>query len=144
LRQLIERTRERFGYCILLDCHSMPSVGGPLDRDHGQSRVDFVLGDRFGSACAPALVDLVERTLEGMGYAVARNSPYAGGYTTEFYGRPAEGLHALQIEINRALYLNERSLSRHGGFDRLARNLELLVDQLAAADWGGLIGPPIP
>ena len=101
-----------------------------------------MLGDRFGSSCAPALVELVEATLEGMGYAVARNSPYAGGYTTEFYGRPADGQHALQIEINRALYLNERSLSRHGGFDRLARNLELLVDRLAGADWANLLGAP--
>jgi len=62
LRQLVERTRERFGFCILLDCHSMPSVGGPLDRDHGQARVDFVLGDCFGTACAPCITEIADRS----------------------------------------------------------------------------------
>jgi N-formylglutamate amidohydrolase len=80
----------------------------------------------------------VERELEAMGYAVARNAPYAGGYTTEFYGRPGEHVHALQIEINRALYLNERTVKRHGGFDRLSRDMERLVQALATTDWSRL------
>jgi len=144
LAELLAQAKARFGTAVLIDWHSMPSAAAATVNEgaRGRRAIDFVLGDRFGSSCAPALVELVEATLEGMGYAVARNSPYAGGYTTEFYGRPADGQHALQIEINRALYLNERSLSRHGGFDRLARNLELLVDRLAGADWANLLGAP--
>ena len=144
LEGLLNEARAKFGLAVLIDWHSMPSAAAATANEgaRGRRAIDFVLGDRFGSSCNPALVELVQTRLEGMGYAVARNSPYAGGYTTEFYGRPAEGLHALQIEINRALYLNERSLSRHGGFDRLARTLELLVDQLVRADWAGLIGAP--
>ena len=80
----------------------------------------------------------MERELEAMGYAVTRNAPYAGGHTTEFYGRPVEGVHALQIEINRGLYLNERTLKRHGGFDRLGRDLERLIQALTGADWSRL------
>jgi N-formylglutamate amidohydrolase len=94
----------------------------------------MVLGDRFGSACAPALTRLVERELEGMGYRVARNAPYAGGYTTEFYGKPSEGVHALQIEINRAVYLDETALAPNAGFARLKRDLERLFMALSR-DW---------
>ncbi len=94
----------------------------------------MVLGDRFGSACAPALTRLVERELEGMGYRVARNAPYAGGYTTEFYGRPSEGVHALQVEINRGVYLDELALTPTAGFARLKRDLERLGAVLAR-DW---------
>ncbi len=94
----------------------------------------MVLGDRFGSACAPALTRLVERELEAMGYRVARNAPYAGGYTTEFYGRPSQGVHALQIEINRAVYLDETALVRGPGFGRLKRDIERLGAVLAR-DW---------
>jgi N-formylglutamate amidohydrolase len=141
LEGLLSDARRRFGVAVLIDWHSMPSAAAATVNEgaRGRRAIDFVLGDRFGSSCAPALVELVEGALEGMGYAVARNSPYAGGYTTEFYGRPADGQHALQIEINRALYLNERSLTRHGGFDRLARNLESLIEQLAKADWARLL-----
>jgi N-formylglutamate amidohydrolase len=144
LSDLLAEAKARFGVAVLIDWHSMPSAAASTANEgaRGRRAIDFVLGDRFGSSCAPGLVKLVETTLEAMGYAVARNSPYAGGYTTEFYGRPADGRHALQIEINRALYLNERSLSRHGGFDRLARNLELLIDKLAAADWTNLLDAP--
>ena len=92
LRALVARTRQQFGFCILLDCHSMPSVGGPLDRDHGQARVDFVLGDCFGTSCAPSVTDIADRSLSGFGYLVTRNDPYAGGFTTRHYGRPGEGL----------------------------------------------------
>ena len=87
----------------------------------GRRQVDMVLGDRFGSTCSPALTDTVERALVGMGYVVSRNAPYAGGYTTEAYGRPLEGVHALQIEISRSLYLDEGALCRKPGFSRLAQ-----------------------
>ncbi len=94
----------------------------------------MVLGDRFGSACASGLTRLVDNCLEGMGFRVARNAPYAGGYTTEHYGRPEAGVHALQIEINRALYLDEATLTPHAGLERLRRDLDRLFKVLAR-DW---------
>jgi N-formylglutamate amidohydrolase len=130
LRQAVTATRARFGRCLLIDCHSMPSVGGPLERDAGRDRVDFVLGDCFASACAPAIVDRVERVLRGQGYGVARNTPYSGGFVTQHYGRPREGVHALQIEINRALYMDERQLARAPGFAALARDMTELVREI--------------
>ena len=132
------RRKAAFGVAILVDWHSMPSAAAQADGQRGRRPPDFVLGDRFGAACGPQAPALVERELEAMGYATARNVPYAGGYTTEHYGRPAEGVHALQIEINRALYLNERVVRPHGGFDRLARDLERLFERLTTADWSGL------
>ncbi len=133
LRQLVDDARSVCGVAVLIDWHSMPGAAachGP----HGRRQVDMVLGDRFGSTCSGALTDLVERRLAGMGYVVARNAPYAGGYTTEAYGRPVQGLHALQIEINRALYLDETALAPKAGFGRLAQDLERLFEALAALD----------
>ena len=94
----------------------------------------MVLGDRFGSTCSPVLTDTVEQALVGMGYVVARNAPYAGGFTTESYGRPVEGVHALQIEISRSLYLDEGSLCPKPSFQGLAQNLERVFETLAALD----------
>jgi N-formylglutamate amidohydrolase len=132
LSGLLDETRRRHGRVALIDWHSMPSAasGGPGAR----RRCDVVLGDRFGTACAPALTRLVERELESMGYRVARNAPYAGGYTTEHYGRPAEGVHALQIEINRAAYLDEKALQPNGGFATLKKDLDRLFAVLRR-DW---------
>lgn len=131
LEALLERTRTRFGYAVLVDCHSMPSVGGPMEGDGGLARPDIVLGDRFGTACAPGLMDLVQRTLAGQGYVVGRNTPYAGGYTTHHYGQPSAGFHALQIEINRALYMDERSYRALPGFEVLQGHLSALIERLA-------------
>ena len=133
LSTLLEETRAVHGRAALIDWHSMPSAasGEPA---YGRKGCDIVLGDRFGSACAPGLTRLVERELEGMGYRVARNAPYAGGYTTEFYGRPDEGFHALQIEINRGVYLDEAALQPAAGFARLKHDLERLCAALAR-DW---------
>jgi N-formylglutamate amidohydrolase len=99
---------------------------------------DIVLGDRFGAACAGLLPTRVERELEALGYRVARNTPYAGGYTTEHYGRPQRRTHALQVEINRALYLDEATLAPTSGFDKLRGDIEQLTARLAAADWSAL------
>ena len=104
----------------------------------GAGTVDLVLGDRFGAACAPRITGAVEQALETLGYRVARNAPYAGGYTTEYYGKPREGVHALQIEINRALYLNEATLEPHKGFKRLKKDLEQVFAALAGLDWRAL------
>ncbi len=116
-----------FGSAILIDCHSMPSTG--LGRDERQ-RVDVVLGDRYGSSCNPFLSDFAEVTLRGLGFSVARNRPYAGGYITEHYGAPAMGVHALQIEINRALYMDEKTHERTAGFAVLCGKLGAFCEHL--------------
>ena len=97
LSGLLNEARARFGYAVLIDFHSMPSYQG--DRGNVQ-KVDFVLGDRFGTSCPRDMVRVVERLIAKLGYRVALNKPYAGGYITERYGTPSEGIHALQIEVN--------------------------------------------
>jgi N-formylglutamate amidohydrolase len=136
LERLLAEAHRAYGYAILIDWHSMPAAAAKAG---GRDRpCDFVLGDRFGAACAGVLTQQVERELEAMGYRVARNTPYAGGYTTEHYGRPARRTHALQIEINRGLYLDETTLTPTTGFERLKADLERLTRSLAATDWGSL------
>jgi len=136
LERLIAEAHRAHGFAVLIDWHSMPSAAAHAG---GRDRAcDFVLGDRFGAACAGLLTQKVERELEAMGYRVARNTPYAGGYTTEHYGRPARRTHALQIEINRGLYLDEARLTPTAGFEKLKADLERLTRALAAADWNGL------
>ncbi|HSO43331.1 MAG TPA: N-formylglutamate amidohydrolase [Rhodospirillales bacterium] len=136
LKGLIDETRARFGVCLLVDCHSMPSVGGPMDADPGSRRVDIVLGNCFDSACSPAITAFAERVLRDLGYAVRRNVPYAGGFTTRHYGRPSEGVHALQIEINRALYMDERRIAPLPGFAEVAERIGLLISALAGMNRG--------
>jgi N-formylglutamate amidohydrolase len=130
LQALLAATQQQFGGCLLIDCHSMPSVGGPMDSDPGLRRVDFVLGDCFRTACTPSVTEFVAAELETLGYSVRRNIPYAGGYTTRHYGRPHERRHALQIEINRALYMDEVQIVPHAGFARLSRDLGRLIARL--------------
>lgn len=121
--QLVE-TRAQFGCAVLLDCHSMPSCA------RGPFAPDIVLGDRFGAAASPELIQRVEQILKRMGYRVARNAPFAGGYVTERYGRPEHGWHALQIEISRGLYLNEQTLEPSPGFEPLRRDMHRLIQVL--------------
>jgi N-formylglutamate amidohydrolase len=131
LAALIAENRERFGGCLLLDCHSMPSVGGHGERDAVRNRVDFVLGDCFGASCSEAVTAAVERCLRAEGANVRRNNPYSGGYVTQHYGRPAEGIQVLQIEISRAVYMDEESLQRLPEFHETARRMERLIALLA-------------
>jgi len=140
LRQLLRRTAELFGHAVLIDCHSMPSSS--VVRDDGV-RADIVLGDRYGTSCANLLIDLVEAALRGRGYTVVRNKPYAGGFITEHYGEPALGRHALQVEINRALYMDERTLTKKPGFDALANDLTQAFAQVIADLEGELTTRPI-
>jgi N-formylglutamate amidohydrolase len=134
LTRLLDEAQAAHGFAILVDWHSMPAAAA---RQSGQA-VDIVLGDRFGAACSGLLTARAETELKAMGYRVTRNAPYAGGYTTEHYGRPARHVHALQIEINRALYLDETKLARTIGFSRLQRDLNRLTATLAGADWTSL------
>ncbi len=135
LRGHLARTAQVFGHAILIDCHSMPSTS--LHRED-VSKADVVLGDRYGTSCAPVLTDLVDAHLRGRGYFVVRNKPYAGGFITEHYGEPALGRHALQIEINRALYMDERTLERTPGFRRLHCDLSEVFASVIAAIGGDL------
>jgi N-formylglutamate amidohydrolase len=131
LRELVEEARAAHGGAILIDWHSMPGAAAGHG-GNGRRQVHMVLGDRFGSTCSDSLTALVERELMAMGYVTARNAPYAGGYTTEAYGRPVERVHALQIEISRALYLDEETLEPGPGFGRLVGDLERVFARLAA------------
>jgi N-formylglutamate amidohydrolase len=130
LGALIDKTREQFGYAILIDCHSMPSA---LMAQSSGPRPDFVIGDRFGAACDPRLTRFLKDALSGEGYDVHLNRPYAGGYITEHYGRPYRGVQAVQIEINRALYLDELAFKPSGGFHRLRLDLTRLAGLLFSA-----------
>lgn len=138
LDRLLATARATHGVAILVDWHSMPAAAARGQRGRGGGPCDIVLGDRFGAACSPKLTGLVERELESMGYRVARNAPYAGGYTTEHYGRPARRTHALQIEINRALYMNEVTREPTEGLERLTADAERLTRALADLDLASL------
>lgn len=132
LEAALEAARARFGVAVLLDCHSMPPRSDP------PREPPVVLGDRYGTSLAPPLVEAAENAVRDAGYRVARNAPYAGGEITRRYGRPAEGLHALQIEIDRSLYLAPDLLSPGPGFDGVA----LLLARVAAALGAAALAPP--
>src|SRR5712671_882025 len=128
LRRLVTRVHRDFSAAILVDCHSMPSIAGNRDE---RPRADIVLGDRYGTSCVPIVAEVTDATFRDLGYAVSRNKPYAGGFITEHYGNPPAGLHAIQLEINRALYMDERQFEPIASFGRLAADLEALADRIA-------------
>lgn len=142
LRSLVEETRQGFGWSLLVDCHSMPSVGGPMDRDSGLSRVDAVLGDCFGASCSPVFTGVAETALRERGFRVVRNTPYAGGFTTRHYGHPRQGSHALQIELNRALYMDEAEHRRGPLFGQVQAHMEGVV--MALVEAAKHFGPSCP
>lgn len=127
LGRLIDTTRQRFGCAVLIDCHSMPSsaMAGT-----STARPDFVLGDRFGASCDSRLTRLVKETIASMGYDVQLNRPYAGGFITEHYGRPRRGVQAIQIEVNRGLYLDEASMAPTDGLSRLQDALKRVMTHI--------------
>ena len=126
LRRLIGDTQRAWGVAVLVDCHSMPSTS---TRDE-TLRADFVLGDRYGTSCSAVITDALDSGLSALGYRVIRNKPYAGGYITEHYGHPAAGLHTVQIEVNRGLYMEESAYERGVGFHRLKGDLGSLMPSL--------------
>jgi N-formylglutamate amidohydrolase len=139
LQRLLSEAVTQFGTALLVDCHSMPRLG----RSGERNPPDIVLGDRYGTTCAPIVVDIVETVFASAGLRVARNKPYAGGYCTRTYGRPQHGVHAVQIEISRHLYMNEVTLERAPGFEPLRQ----VIDQLLAALLGidaSMLAPPLP
>lgn len=122
----LQAAKARYGIAILLDCHSMPPR-------IGEGEVPVVLGDRHGGSMAEALVAAAERAARGAGFRVGRNSPYAGGHITDRHGRPAQGVHALQLELDRSLYLAPDLRTTGPGFDRVARLIAAIAESLAAA-----------
>src|SRR5688572_2248126 len=130
LQKLLSEAVTRFGVAVLIDCHSMPR----LARSGERPSPDIVLGDRYGTTCATALVDLAETVFAGAGLRVARNRPYAGGFATRTYGRPPHGVHALQVEISRHLYMDEQTLEKHEGFEAMRQLIERLVIALIGLD----------
>jgi N-formylglutamate deformylase len=129
LRRLLTRIHNEFGAAVLVDCHSMPSTAGAKE---DRPRADVVLGDRYGTSCVAPVAEVVDAALRDLGYVVSRNKPYAGGFITEHYGNPAAGLHSIQLELNRALYMDERRYERAEGFSAVAADLMIVADRLAA------------
>lgn len=121
---LLKRSREQFGYAVLIDCHSMPSASVTFP---ASARPEFILGDRFGGSCDFRVTRAARAAVSQLKYQVQLNRPYAGGFITEHYGRPSENVHALQIEVNRGLYLNERTLERSKRFAEFKAHIALLV-----------------
>ena len=141
LAGLVDQTVRRFGGAILLDCHSMPSTGGPLDNSGASGPVDFVLGDRHGQSCHPLVTATVARVLTDLGFNLRHNAPYAGGYTTGRYGKPDAGVHALQIEINRTLYMDEARYERRQGLGVMAVHMAAVIRALGSIDLAALTLP---
>lgn len=135
LRDLLAATAERFGHALLVDCHSMPSTAAPPGSAGRGRRADVVLGDRYGSTASAALTEALERAFAAQGLQVVRNKPYAGGFITQTHGRPQAGVHAIQVEINRALYVDERTIEPTSDFpalrDAVAAGLRDFLSALA-------------
>lgn len=127
LRRLMTRMHRDFGAAVLVDCHSMPSAAGSKEE---RPRGDIVVGDRYGTSCTGIVAETLERSFRELGYTVNRNKPYAGGFITEHYGNPAAGLHAIQLEVNRALYMDERRFERGAAFLQLAADMVVVADRL--------------
>ena len=132
LAGLVDATHRRFGAAILVDCHSMPSAA---------AAPDIILGDRYGLSAAPLVTRAFERAFEHQGFHVMRNVPYAGGYTTQLYGHPSRNVHAIQVEINRGLYLDEERIEPTAGFSEIARRIAASLTELGRL--GDLLIRPI-
>jgi len=130
LQTLLDESARLFGQSVLIDCHSMPHEA--LDNITGP-RPDVVIGDRFGASASPALVHEVCEAFKAAGLRCVRNAPFAGAYVAQHYGKPARRQHAVQIEIDRALYMNERTLQKRDDFDDLRRLLDGVIARIAAA-----------
>jgi N-formylglutamate amidohydrolase len=128
LRRLIAATHVQFGLSVLIDCHSMP---GNIRLSGSDLRPDFIIGDRYGTSASAELSRAALHFLDSLGFAAVRNKPYAGGFITEHYGRPVRGLHALQIEINRSLYIDETTMEKKPQFELIAAALSAFMRQMA-------------
>ena len=131
LTQLMNDTNSTFGRAVLVDFHSMPHEAVQSVTHSGFARPEVVLGDRFGAAADGGIVDRIETVFLEAGLRVSRNAPFAGAYITQAYGRPSRGHHAVQVEIDRALYMNEQYVRPNGNFDSFRKLMEQIVAQIA-------------
>jgi len=131
LQGQLDQAHLMFGQAILIDCHSMPHEAMDAVARRGTRRPEIVLGDRFGAAAEAGIVDRIEAAFCRTGLVVTRNTPFAGAYITQAYGRPARGRHAVQIEIDRALYMNERLIRPNGNFEAFRRLMRGVIDEIA-------------
>lgn len=132
LAELMQAARDAFGVALLVDWHSMPSAAAIAEARRSGMRPDMVIGDRHGQSAASDLGDVLRAAFEGLGRRVVMNRPFAGGHTTQTWGRPGEGFHALQVEIDRSLYLDERTLEPHAGFEALRAEIRPVAERLLA------------
>ncbi len=143
LTALMEAQRRQFGQAILLDMHSMPRDAVCMNGQHTTLRPDIVLGDRFGAAAHSAITEQVARVFAEAGLRVARNSPFAGAYIAQRYGRPALNQHAIQIEIDRSLYMDERRVEKRPDFAAFQTMMDDIVRALAQIGMAGGEGVPL-
>ena len=136
LQELLDFAYRRHGQAVLIDCHSMPHEAMNGVARSGMRRPDIVLGDRFGAAASGEVVDRVEAAFAAAGFAVTRNTPFAGAYITQAYGRPSRGQHAVQIEIDRSLYMNEVLIRPNGDFEAVQAALQQVVSEVALIGQG--------
>jgi N-formylglutamate deformylase len=132
LQALLDESHEQFGQAILLDCHSMPHEAIETISQGRTERPDIVLGDRFGAAAGSEIVEQVEAAFVHAGLQVTRNTPFAGAFTAQHYGHPSRNQHVIQIEIDRSLYMNERTIRRNDNFDELKSILTQVIAEIAA------------
>ena len=132
LQSLLEESLDRFGQAVLVDCHSMPHEAMDGTARRNRQRADIVLGDRFGAAADADVVDRIEAAFGSVGLKVARNTPFAGAYVTQAYGRPSRNQHAVQVEIDRALYMDEKTIRPNSNFDTFCGLMRQVTTEIAA------------
>ncbi len=136
LQHLLEQAHQYHGQAVLIDCHSMPHEAMDGVAKQGMKRPEIVLGDRFGAAASGDVVDRVEAAFAAAGFAVARNTPFAGAYITQAYGRPSRRQHAIQIEIDRALYMDEGRIELSSQFAQTRARLRGVIAEIAMIGQG--------
>ncbi len=132
LKSLLAEAHHKFGQAILIDCHSMPHEAVAMANTATANRPEVVLGDRFGAAASGVVVDQIESAFTSAGLNVARNTPFAGAYVTQTYGRPGRYQHAIQIEIDRSLYMDEERIEPNANFHAFRQVLDQVISDIAA------------
>lgn len=132
LDRLLSESHFLFGQAVLIDCHSMPHEALDNLARSGIRRPEIVLGDRFGAAAGSAVIEVIEQAFRDEGLTVSRNVPFAGAYTTQNYGRPSRRQHAVQIEIDRSLYMNEQQIRPNNNFNALQESIGRVIEKITA------------